>query len=105
MKEASTTIMYASDMLRETVTIALEAATLNDLEVELGDILNVYVHAAVTEKGETILGSELCKDICKSEVLENYMAYIQHEQHLEVTSPNAQNPLGISVVGLIWICG
>ena len=41
MTKALTTITYASIVLRETVRIALMFATLNDLEVKLGDILNV----------------------------------------------------------------
>ena len=49
------TITYANVVSRETVRIALIIATLNDLEVKLGDILNAYIHAPVTEKVWTIL--------------------------------------------------
>ena len=49
MTEALATITYASIVSRETARIALMIATLNDLEVKLGDILNAYVQAPVTE--------------------------------------------------------
>ena len=44
-------------------------ATLNDLEVKLGDILNVYVQAPVTEKVWTMLGLEFSKDPRRSAVI------------------------------------
>ena len=44
------TITYDSLVSRETVRIALNIATLNDLEVKLGNSLNAYVQALVTEK-------------------------------------------------------
>ena len=43
----------------ETVKIALMIVALNDLEVKLGNILNAYVQAAVTEEVWTILGPEM----------------------------------------------
>ena len=62
MTKALTTITYASIVLRETVRIALMIATLNDHEVKLGDILNVYAQAPVTEKVWKTLGPEFGKD-------------------------------------------
>ena len=41
--KAPATITYASLVLRETVRIALNITTLNDLEVKWGDILNAYM--------------------------------------------------------------
>ena len=66
MTKASATIMYASVVLRETVRIALMIAALNDLVVKLGDILNAYVQAPVTEKVLTTLGPKLSKDARKA---------------------------------------
>ena len=50
MTKAPTTITCASVVSRETVRIALMIVALNDLEVKLYDILNLYVHAPVIEK-------------------------------------------------------
>ena len=50
MTKALVTIMYTSMVSRVTVRIALMIATLNDLEVKSGNILNAYVQAPVTEK-------------------------------------------------------
>ena len=43
---------------RETVRIAPMISALNDLKVQLGDIINVYVQASVTEKVWTTLCPE-----------------------------------------------
>ena len=48
--EALATITYASIVSRATVRIDLMIAALNDLEVKLGNILNDYIQAHVTEK-------------------------------------------------------
>ena len=69
MTKAPATIMYASIVSRETVRIALMIATLNDLEVKLGNILNAYVQAPVTEKVWTTLGPEFGKDARKTAVI------------------------------------
>ena len=61
MIKALATITYASVIFRETVKIALIIATLNDLEVKSGDILNAYVQAPVREKVCTTLGPALVK--------------------------------------------
>ena len=52
------TVTYASIVSRETVRIALTLAALNDLEVKVGDIMNAYITAPVTEKIWTVLGPE-----------------------------------------------
>ena len=44
-------------------------ATLNDLEVKLSDILNVYIQAPVTEKVWTTLGPEFGKNARKTAVI------------------------------------
>jgi hypothetical protein len=43
--EAPATITYASVVSRETVRLALTIASLNDLEVKVGDVLNTYITA------------------------------------------------------------
>ena len=69
MTEALATIMYVSLVSRETVRIALLIATLNDLEIKLGNILNAYVQAPVTEKVWTTLHPEFGKDAGKTAVI------------------------------------
>jgi hypothetical protein len=44
------TITYASVVSRETVRLALTIASLNDLEVKVGDVMNAYITAPVKEK-------------------------------------------------------
>ena len=65
MTKALATIMYARVVSRERVRIALMIAALNDLEVKLGNILNAYVQAPVTEKVWTTMGPEFGKDAKK----------------------------------------
>ena len=48
--EAPATITYASVVSRETVRLAPTIASLNDLEVKVGDILNAYITSPVKEK-------------------------------------------------------
>ena len=50
MTEAPPTITYASVVSRETVRLALTIAALNDLEVKVGDVLNAYITAPITDK-------------------------------------------------------
>ena len=57
--------MYATEVSRETVRIALMNAALNDHEVELGNILHAYVQPPVTEKVWTTLGPKFGKDARK----------------------------------------
>ena len=61
--------MYARVVSRETVRVALMIATLNDLEVKSGNIMNAYVQAPVTEKVWTTLGPEFSKDAGKTAVI------------------------------------
>ena len=50
MTKTLANISYTNVVSRELVRIALMIATLNDLEVKSGNILNAYVQAPVTEK-------------------------------------------------------
>ena len=65
MTKAPASIKYASVVSRETVSLVLMIAALNDLEFKSGDILNAYVHAPVTATVWTSLGPEFSKDIRK----------------------------------------
>jgi hypothetical protein len=66
---APATITYASMVSRETVCLALTIASLNDLEVKVGDVLNTYITAPVKEKVWTILGPEFGHDTGRSAIL------------------------------------
>ena len=67
MTKALVTITYAFIVSREIIITALMIATLNDLEVKLGDILNAYVQEPVTEK--VWMGPEFGKDARKTAVI------------------------------------
>jgi hypothetical protein len=67
--DAPATITYASVISRETVSIALLMAALNNLEVKAGDVLNAYVTAPVTEKVWTVLGPEFGPDAGKNVII------------------------------------
>jgi hypothetical protein len=67
--KAPATITYASVVSRETVCLALTIASLNDLEVKVGDILNAYITALVKEKVWTVLGPEFGHDTGKSAII------------------------------------
>jgi hypothetical protein len=67
--EAHATITYASVVPCETVRIALLMAALNDLEVKVGDVLNAYITAPITEKVWTVLGPEFGNDTGKTAVI------------------------------------
>ena len=69
MTKVLATITYASIVSKEIVRIALMIAALNDLEVKMGNILNAYVQAPVTEKVWTTLGPEFSKDARKIVVI------------------------------------
>ena len=69
MTKAPTTITYASIVSRETVHIALLMAALNDLNVKVGDVLNTYITAPITEKVWTVLGPEFGTDAGKSAII------------------------------------
>ncbi len=55
MTKAPATITYASVVSRKTVCIALLMAALNDLNVKVGDVLNAYITAPITEMVWTVL--------------------------------------------------
>ncbi len=59
MTKAPATITYASVISCETVHIALLLAALNDLNCNVGDVLNAYITAPITEKVWTILEPEV----------------------------------------------
>jgi hypothetical protein len=44
-------------------------AALNDLEVKVGDVLNAYISAPITEKVWTVLGPEFGNDTGKTAVI------------------------------------
>ena len=69
LTKAPATIIYASVVSRETMRLALTFASLNDLEVKVGDVLNAYITAPVKEKVWTILGPEFGHDSGKSFVI------------------------------------
>ncbi len=67
--EAPATITYASVVSREAVRLALTIASLNDLEVKVGDVLNAYITAPVKEKVWTILGPGFGHDAGRSAII------------------------------------
>ncbi len=67
--KAPATITYASVVSRETVRLALTIASLNDLEVKVGDFLNAYITAPVKGKVWTILGPEFGCDAGRSAII------------------------------------
>jgi hypothetical protein len=67
--QAPVTITYASVVSRETVRLALTFASLNDLKVKVGNVLNAYITAPVKEKVWTILGPKFGHDSGKSAVI------------------------------------
>ncbi len=69
LTEAPGTITYASVVSHETVRLALTFASLNDLEVKVGNVLNAYITAPVKEKVWTILGPEFGVDSGKSAII------------------------------------
>ncbi len=69
LTQAPATITYASVVSGETVRLALTFASLNDLEVKVGNVLNVYITAPVMEKVWTVLGPEFGHDSGKSVVI------------------------------------
>jgi hypothetical protein len=69
LTEAPATITYASVVSRETMHLALSFASLNDLEVKVGNVLNAYITTPVKEKVWTVLGPELGLDSGKSAII------------------------------------
>ena len=66
MSKAPAAIMYASVVFRVTLRKTLMTVIFDDFDVELGDILNAYVQAPVTERVWTTLGHEFGKDAKKT---------------------------------------
>ncbi len=69
LTQAPETITYASVVSRATVRLALTFASLNDLEVKVGDVMNAYITAPVMEKVWTILGPKFGHDSGKSAII------------------------------------
>jgi hypothetical protein len=67
--KAPATITYASVVSRETVRLALTIASLNDLKIKVGDVLNAYITTPVKEKVWTVLGPEFGHDAGKSAII------------------------------------
>jgi hypothetical protein len=67
--KAPVTITYASVVSRETMRLALTIASLNDLKVKVGDVLNAYITAPVKDKVWTVLGPEFGHDAGKSAII------------------------------------
>jgi hypothetical protein len=67
--KALATITNVSVVSRETMHLALTIASLNDLEVKVGDALNAYITAPVKEKVGTVLGPEFGHDAGKSAII------------------------------------
>ena len=67
--KAPATITFASVVSHETIRLALTISALNDLEVKVGDVLNVYITAPITEKVWTVLRPEFGHDQGKSAVI------------------------------------
>ncbi len=69
LTKAPAAITYASVVSCETVRLALTFASLNDLKVKVGNVLNAYITAPVKEKVWTILGPEFGLDSGKSAII------------------------------------
>ncbi len=69
MTKALATITYARVVSCEIVRIALLMAALNHLNVKVGDVLNAYITAPITEKVWTVLGPEFGTDAGKSVII------------------------------------
>jgi hypothetical protein len=69
LTKAPATITYASVVSHKTVCLTLTFASLNDLEVKVGNVLNAYITAPVKEKVWTILGPKFGLDSGKIAVI------------------------------------
>jgi hypothetical protein len=69
MTKAPATSTHASVVSCETVHIALLMAAMNDFSVKVGDVLNAYITAPITEKVWTVLGPEFGIDAGKSAII------------------------------------
>jgi hypothetical protein len=69
MTKPPMTIIYGSIVSSETVCIALLMASLNDLNVKVGDVLNAYITAPITKKMWTVLGPEFGNNAGKCAII------------------------------------
>jgi hypothetical protein len=67
--KAPATITYASVVSHETVRLALTIASLNDLNVKVGEVMNAFITAPVKEKVWTILGPKFVHDAGRSAII------------------------------------
>ncbi len=67
--EAPATITYASVVSCDNVCLALTIASMNDLKVKVGDVLNAYINAPVKEKVWTILVPKFEQDASRSGII------------------------------------
>jgi hypothetical protein len=67
LTKAPATIFYTSVVSHETLHLALTFASLNDLEVKVGDVLNAHITASVKEKCG--LSLDLNLDLTQAKVL------------------------------------
>ena len=67
--KAPATITYASVVSCATMRLALTIASLNDLEVKVGDVLNAYITTPVKEKVWTILGPKFGHNAGRSAII------------------------------------
>jgi hypothetical protein len=60
--KAPASIIHTSVVFCETVCLALLKATVNDLKVTVGDVLNTYITAPITEKVWAVFGPKFGSD-------------------------------------------
>jgi hypothetical protein len=83
--KAPATITYASVVSHKTVRLALTIASLNDLEVKVGDVLNAHITAPAKEKVWTVLGPEFGHDAGKSAIIVRALYGLKVQvQHFEL---------------------
>ena len=81
-------------------------AALNELEIKLDNILNVYVQAPVTKRVWTALGPEFGRDARTTAVIVRALYGLNQQEYLlEATLIDEWNLLGKKVVMLIQIYG
>ena len=69
MTETPKFMTYSSVVGQKTVRIALTTAALNDLKVQAGDVMNVYVTAPCSKNIWTVLGKEFGADQGKKAII------------------------------------
>ena len=106
LTQAPTTITYDSVVSCETVRLALTFASLNDLKVKVGNVLNAYITAPVMEKVWTILGPKFGHDSGKSAVIVRALYGLRVlVQHFELTLLPLCAKWDIHPVRQTLICG